>query len=240
MQIISLLKVYKFCIYKIFCITAVCFFTTAVVHAQKNKICTEPVCFVNNDSLVFNKDSLGNRIPDFSYCGYKAGEKAIPNAPVKIVVPLTNGDATSSIQNAINYVSKLAADNNGIRGAVLLQQGTYSVKGSLHFNTSGVVLRGSGMLQGGTILLGAGDDRATLININGKDDKVMMDSSYITDKYVPVNSMQFNVASPAQFKKKRPCHHTCSFHAAMDQFTTYGKLWRWIISFRLETRRPFY
>ena len=33
----------------------------------------------------YTKDSLGNRVPDFSYCGYKASEQTIPNVDIKIV-----------------------------------------------------------------------------------------------------------------------------------------------------------
>ncbi|SFP84690.1 DUF6298 domain-containing protein [Parafilimonas terrae] len=189
-------------IYKISCAALLALFAITAAHAQKNKTCTELVCFINDsDSLAFNKDSLGNRIPDFSYAGYAAGEKPIPDVPVKIVVPLMSADATAAIQHAIDYVSNLPVDNNGFRGAVLLQPGTYSVKGSLHINKSGVVLRGSGMLQNGTILFGAGTDRATLIEVGGKDDKVLSDSTIITDKYVPVNSMQFTVANAPAFKQ---------------------------------------
>lgn len=200
MQIIPSFNIYKYFVCKILPVVLICFFTIAI-YAQKNKICTEPVCFINSDSIVFNTDSLGNRIPDFSYAGFMAGEQAIPGVPVKIVVPLMKGDATASIQNAIDYISNLPLNNNGIRGAVLLQQGNYSVNGSLHINASGVVLRGSGMLKNGTILFGAGDDRATLVEINGKNDKQLLDSTTITSKYVPVNSMQFTVADASSFKQ---------------------------------------
>ncbi|TKK65858.1 pectate lyase [Ilyomonas limi] len=173
------------------------------LYAQKKKVCTDPICWSGNDSLIFNTDAQGNRIPDFSYAGYSAGEKEIPDVPVKIVVPVMNGDATAAIQNAINYVAKLPADSNGVRGAVLLQKGTYTVEGSLYLNKNGVVLRGSGMQEGGTILYGAGTDRATLINVGGVSDKKLLDTIAVTDAYVPVNSMQLTLAANA-FKKGDP------------------------------------
>src|SRR6476620_484809 len=80
-------------------------------------------------SLVYNPDSLGNRIPDFSFCGYMASEEAIPNVPVKVVVPVVKGDATQRIQSALDYVASLPVDKNGFRGTVLLQKGVYSVSG---------------------------------------------------------------------------------------------------------------
>jgi hypothetical protein len=149
--------------------------------------------------LVYAPDEQGNRIPDFSYCGYKASDVAIPNVPVKIVVPVTTGDATLRIQSAIDYVASLPKDADGFRGAVLLQKGTYNVDGQLKIDSSGVILRGSGMSDGGTVLLGTGKDRATLIRIVGKNDRTRGSELRVTDAYVPVNANKLTVAN-ASFK----------------------------------------
>ena len=150
--------------------------------------------------FVYNPDSLGNRIPDFSYCGYAASEEAIPTVAVKIVVPVVKGDATSRIQEAIDYVASLPADATGSRGAVLLQKGVYSVSGQLRMTASGVVLRGSGMGKNGTTIIGAGKDRETLIRVFGKNDKQTDASIKITDGYVPVGASKFSVGDAASFK----------------------------------------
>src|SRR5437764_13262185 len=92
--------------------------------------------------LSYNPDPNGDRVPDFSYCGYRASEVPIPNAPIRIVVPPIDGDNTDRIQTAIDEVSKLALDADGFRGAVLLQKGRYPIDGALHISASGVVLRG--------------------------------------------------------------------------------------------------
>ena len=113
-----------------------------------------PVSVGANGEMVYTPDALGNRVPDFSYSGYMAAEQVIPNVPVKIVVPVKEGDATHRIQAALDYVATLAADRNGIRGAVLLEKGTYNVSGTLKLNKPGVVLRGSGMNEGTTIFTG--------------------------------------------------------------------------------------
>lgn len=121
--------------------------------------------------LVYNKDSSGNRVPNFSYCGYMAGDKTIPDVPAKVMVPITNGDATIRIQAALDYVASLPAYKDGIRGAVVLEKGVYEIAGSLVFNVSGIVLRGSGMEENGTVLLATGQSRETLIKIFNKDRK---------------------------------------------------------------------
>ena len=124
-------------------------------HAQKKPPPVPPLSFVQG-KLKYVPDSLGNRIPDFSWSGYKAGEVPVPDVPVKVVVPVQAGDATVRIQAAIDYVSRLPLGKDGFRGTVLLQKGKYDVEGSLVLHTSGVVLRGSGFGDGGTVMMGGG------------------------------------------------------------------------------------
>jgi hypothetical protein len=78
---------------------------------------------------VYSTDERGNRIPDFSYCGYMAAEQPIPDVPIRIVVPAVPGDATQRIQRALDYVAALPADPNAIRGAVLLEAGVHTCPG---------------------------------------------------------------------------------------------------------------
>jgi hypothetical protein len=159
--------------------------------AQKKEKPAPPLAY-KNGRLVYTPDSLGNRIPDFSYCGYKSGNDSIPDLPVRVIVPPAAGDATTRIQAAIDFVSKQTADAKGFRGVVLLQPGTYLVEGALRLHTSGVVIRGSGI--GKTILRGTGASRATLIEINGVDDRISGDTISIQTNYVPVNATSFEVA----------------------------------------------
>ena len=169
----------------------------ALAQSKKSEV-LPPLSVAKDGHIIYNQDSLGNRIPDFSYCGYRASEQAIPDVPVKIVVPVTNEDATLRIQSAIDYVSKLPLDDNGFRGTVLLQKGTYNVSGQLKIEASGIVLRGSGM-NNGTVLLGTGLARQTLIRIMGENDKTSGAETKITDAYVPVNANKINVKN-ASFK----------------------------------------
>lgn len=145
--------------------------------------------FINPDgALKYGLDEKGDRIPDFSFCGYKASEKAIPDLPVKVVVRKLPGDATMRIQTALNYVSSLPLDENGFRGAVLLEEGVFDVEGSLTIQSSGVVLRGSGCGASGTMLKGMGVGRETLIRITGKDPGQIGEPVSLASQYFPVNT----------------------------------------------------
>lgn len=164
-----------------------------------------------NQRLVYSTDEQGNRVPDFSYCGYMAAERPIPDVPIRVVVPVVPGDATQRIQNAVDYVASLPADANGVRGAVLLEPGTYNISESLTIAAGGVVLRGGGMGQGGTVLLGTGQGRDTLICIRGRNDRKTEAPVQITDPCVPVNSTATHVDASHSFRPgdhvlvHRPC-----------------------------------
>lgn len=171
----------------------------AFTQGKNTKSPPPPLVVQSNDHLVYAPDSLGNRIPDFSYAGYMAGEKAVPVVPIKVIVPPSNGDATLRIQSALDYVASLPLDKNGFRGAVLLQKGTYKVNGQLKMNAAGVVLRGSGVNQ--TTLVGAGTDRQTLIRVVGINNKTINKEIAIADAYVPAGATKLSVQSPNNFKE---------------------------------------
>src|SRR5581483_6267037 len=130
-----------------------------------------PIISVVSNKLVYGEDERGNRVPDFSACGYTGGDRDIPVVPVKVTVSPVKGDETARIQKAIDYVAGLPADSNGIRGAVLLLKGSHEIFGGLRITNSGVVLRGQGMDKAGTILLATGLDRQTLITVAGRNDR---------------------------------------------------------------------
>src|SRR5215468_4914528 len=81
--------------------------------------------------LVYTLDELGNRIPDFSHCGYLAGGVPLPDVPVRLEISPAAGDATERVQAAIDRVSGLPLDERGFRAALLLRKGRYSISGSL-------------------------------------------------------------------------------------------------------------
>src|SRR6187431_609522 len=104
--------------------------------------------------LVYVADSLGNKIPDFSNAGYKGGGVPIPTVPVKATVWPVVGDNSANIQSAIDKVSAMPLDAYGFRGTVLVKMGVYPLDKPLYIKASGVVLRGEGMGDTGTILFG--------------------------------------------------------------------------------------
>lgn len=153
---------------------------------------------VKDGKVTYIKDAKGNRILDFSFCGYRNSEQDIPALPNQIFVPQREDDATDIIQRAIDYVSTLKPDMNGYRGAVLLDKGTFNISKSLWIRTSGVVLRGSDKKE--TILLKQGIDRSTLLHIEGVNNRMLKDSFNLATSYVPVNEMVLELTSTNNLK----------------------------------------
>ncbi|KAG0260735.1 hypothetical protein DFQ27_003352 [Actinomortierella ambigua] len=126
----------------------------------------------------FPSDQWGNTIPDFSKVGYRNGATPLPIAPVKVTLrPSGNPlqDDRVRIQAAIDKVGNMPLQpftlRDGtkilLRGAVLLRAGTYRVQGSLILNKDGVILRGEGNGDNGTIVNATGDFIHDFIHLNG-------------------------------------------------------------------------
>lgn len=164
--------------------------------------------------LVYVADSLGNTIPDFSHAGYQGGGVSLPYVAVKETLWPVLGDNADKIQAAIDKVSALPLDASGFRGAVLLKMGFYQLDKPIYIKASGVILRGEGRSDVGTILYGkiakpaeqgSGPRfrRPALINVTGGTGiKILEESKQdITDKYVSVGAFSFKVVSSKAFKK---------------------------------------
>jgi hypothetical protein len=163
--------------------------------------------------LVYVPDSLGNRIPDFSNAGYKGGGVSLPYVQPKVIVWPVKGDNSDHLQNIIDSISALPPDGSGFRGAILLKMGEYNLEKPITIKASGIVLRGEGMSDIGTVLIGkipkqapqqgGNRGRQALITIAGSTGiKLQEDSKQtITDSYVPVGAVSFTVISAKAFKK---------------------------------------
>lgn len=153
---------------------------------------------VKNDSIIYNYDDRGNRLLDYSYCGYRSSEQKIPDVHNAVYVPHRPGDNSDRIQHAIDYVSSLPADKNGFRGAILLGEGTFDLNKELVISTSGIVLRGSG--KNNTTLVKHGVDRGALLRIEGVDNRNMIHTPSVISGYVPVNSKEIEISSVTSLK----------------------------------------
>ncbi len=160
--------------------------------------------------LVYVTDSLGNRIPDFSNAGYKGGGMPIPYVLIKKTLWPLPGDNAPHLQAAIDSVSSLPLDAAGFRGAIQLKMGNWLLASPVYIRASGVVLRGEGKSDIGTILIGRMPKetqgpsfrRPALVNIEGSKGPVPVESTKqnITDSYVPVGAKTFKVSNTKGFK----------------------------------------
>ena len=142
----------------------------------------------------------GDRIPDFSACGFRGGDRPIPDVPVRVTVRPGSGDDTARVQAAIDEAGTLDW-TDGYRGTVLLEAGTYRIGGTLKLRKSGVVLRGAGAdADTGTVLLATGGAGQKLIDARGSDyDAEEQTAVPITDAVVPVGATTLSVASAENF-----------------------------------------
>lgn len=169
-------------------------FVTCLVVTMNLAVAADPSArFVYPDRagrLVYDRDDRGNRIPDFSHCGYLGGGARIPDVPVRVTVPASEDDNGLRIQQAIDYVSRLPADNRGTRGAVLLLSGRHLIAGQIRIAASGVILRGQGTGPAGTVLVAMGLDRRALIRVQGTGPRQAEtnDRRTVADDYVSVGS----------------------------------------------------
>ncbi|GLF92850.1 hypothetical protein [Streptomyces yaizuensis] len=149
--------------------------------------------------LAYGQDAQGNRVPDYSFAGYGGGGTALPRAAVKVTVPAPGtGDATATVQAAIDQVSALAPDSSGVRGAVQLAPGTYRIAGQLRITAGGVVLRGAGTGPTGTTLAADGPTVRTLITIGANASYTTVGTVHqVADAYAPVGATTLTLDSAA-------------------------------------------
>ncbi len=148
-------------------------------------------------SLEYIPDEKGNIFPDFSRVGYAGGDRSIPDvAVIKTITP--TADAEEKIQEAIDELSKLPLNKDGLRGAVLLKKGEYSIHDKIKIQASGIVLRGEG---DETRLIAEGTVNRPLIEVQGSG-TIKEESgtrTKITGDYIPVGATSFEVNSTKGF-----------------------------------------
>jgi hypothetical protein len=162
--------------------------------------------FYSGGKLSYVTDAENNRIPDYSFAGYHYGEAPLPTVPEVMRLTPASGDNTALIQKALDQVGARTPDAKGFRGALVLAPGTYEIRGTLHVNKSGVVLRGSGDGDdpaSATILRATGDTpHQRPVVILGSNSNVWTEASThrkVTTPFVAVGSNSLDVESASGF-----------------------------------------
>jgi len=183
----------------------------------------------SSGNLLYKLDERGQRIADFSNCGYRGGTESLPNVMAMIpqarwvYVNPGEGDDTALIQAAINSVQAFTPDANGWRGVVFLNAGEYQLATTINLTASGVVLKGAGDSPTTGTRLRATDRRNyQLINASGSGGTTTVANTTrnLTQKLVPAGARTFQVDSTAGLsvghtvRVRRP--HTAEWIADMD------------------------
>lgn len=188
---------------------------------------TQPSVKLGPDGkLAYTAGAAGDRVIDFSSAGYGGGGEAIPNVPAKIVVTPDGKHDRERIQAALDLVAAMPRGADGFRGAVLLKPGRWLIDTHIELRASGVVLRGSGDGEDGTVLVADGTSRRTLIEIGGTGAMKEAAGSRraVADAYVPVGATRFSLANADglavgdRIVVERPCTAEWVSQLAMNLF----------------------
>ncbi|MGN6367080.1 MAG: hypothetical protein ACTHN5_02350 [Phycisphaerae bacterium] len=184
----------------------------------------------SDGTLGYGRTAKGSRIMDFSSAGYHGGGVKIPMVPVAKTISATGGDDAKAIQEAIDEVAKRPLEH-GVRGAVLLQAGTYRCNRTIEIKASGVVLRGEG---DGTVLQLTGNPHEAIAVHGSGHGKEVGERVQITDGYVASGATTFSVSSTSGFKAGdavwvlRPATEKWVHFMGMDTLVRNGKQEHWV------------
>jgi len=160
-------------------------------------------------NLLYGADTNGVRINDFSDCGYKRGEAALPDLSRLVEqnrwfgVDAGVGDDTARIQAMLDWVGLLLPNSNDFRGVVLLQAEEYQLSNTVRITRSGVVLKGAGSsLTSGTRLRATFAREGDLVSIENYAVPVEIEGSRrrFTEPLVPAGTRTFRVNGSAGYQ----------------------------------------
>jgi len=164
---------------------------------------------------------------DFSFAGYGGGGVPIPNPSAVQTLQPAPGDNSARIQAAIDAAAAAG-------GAVALAPGTYEVERTITISSSGVVLRGSGSGDGGTVIKLTGKPHRFLVMRGAGTWEAAGNSAAITDPYVPSGADSFHVNDAARFRVgdtvlvRRPVTEAWVHFMGMDTLVRDGKPQTWL------------
>ena len=134
---------------------------------------------------------------DFSYCGYKASERLLPDiTPEHVSVTLLPVDKQDAdrLQAAIRALEKLPVNECGFRGVIQLGEGIFKINHPLHIRASGIIVRGCG---NHTRLVATYTDRQPVFVIQGTEERFMPLSRVSQD--VEVGSLAIRTDNASAF-----------------------------------------
>ncbi|MEI6491625.1 MAG: hypothetical protein WCO94_03670 [Verrucomicrobiota bacterium] len=197
---------------------------------------SEWVHLAANGKLAYKTLPGGDRIIDFSHAGYGGGGVKLPVVSVEKTVKPSGGDDSAALEEAINAVAALPL-KNGFRGAVLLAPGTFHCEKPITLTQDGIVVRGSGSGEKGTIIEMTGAAH-TCLSIQGANLKFAKENPSdvypVTDKYVPSGATSLSVKDAKGLKVGdtilvRWLRTAAWIHfMGMDNLVRNGKLQNWI------------
>lgn len=158
------------------------------------------VSFDQNRKLIYQADEKGNVIPDFSRVGYHEGEDP-PVIQVVAELAPEEGDDKARIQAAINRIAARLPDNHGFRGCLLLKAGVYKVSDQITIASSGIVVRGEGNDEQGTVIVATGKKQYSLFKVQGEGRRKEIAGSrqLIEMSFVPVGTTKIVVSRGSAF-----------------------------------------
>ena len=166
------------------------------------------------------------------------GEEDIPDIEMIIEVSPVDGDDGASIKAAIDFVSALEPDAKGFRGAVVLKKGIYQIEGSISINTSGVILRGEGEGEDGTVIIATGTVNRPLIKVGVATSMTLDYGSVqnIAEEYIPVGRKYLILDDASAYSINdvicvyRPGTNVWISDLKMDQIPDDGDVVQWTAS----------
>ena len=179
---------------------------------RNERIDAKIVSLGEDGELIYSDyDGKGGRLLDFSCAGYKNGNEPIPN--VKVVKTIEAGelcDHTALIKDAIDEVAALPLEE---RGAILLRAGTYTISETLYVSASGIVLRGEGQGENGTVIY---DSRATRelssLEIRGEGTYIALEGTKraLADDFTPAGAVAIKLTDVNGYNVGDSVAFTCA------------------------------
>lgn len=153
------------------------------------------------DDRYTSVDIKNEKLPDFSYVGYRMSEEPIPTLPVAITLSPHEGDNYHRIQNSINLLASRPLVN-GQRGAILLKAGTYNVSESIKIKASGIVLRGEGQGTQGTIINSTRQDKFQQL-VTNQQRKAMVHIEGSGNGYIEKGTAKSKIAADVRMADRK-------------------------------------